>query len=207
MKPFRIFLALVALSLPACAQERSPGPQKAHAQAGGGALIYAQGGAFMVTGPKGWTMDNEVGQRLGTCCVYYPEGSTWDDAETVLYPSIASKGTGQQTLEEFMKSDLEDFRDHNPGMSFEDGDDIPLKNGRAAKLRYFYNVNRGSSEAVAYINEQKIVALVVMSSRTKRGLSENLPLLKAALLTYAFMDVRFANGAEGKSQSSEIPKD
>lgn len=208
MKTLGSSLILVVLLFPAFAQQKNPEQQNAQAQTGGGALIYAEGGAFLLTGPKGWTLDREVGQRLGTCCVYYPEGSTWDDAETVMYPSIASKGPGQVTLEEFMRNDLDDFRDHNPGMSFEDGVEIPLKHGRSAKIRYFYNVNRGSSEAVAYINEPKIIALVVMNSKTKKGLNENLPFLKATLATYAFMDVKFANGVDpSQKQSFKIPQD
>ncbi len=81
-------------------------------------------------------MDRQTGERIGACCVYYPEGSTWDDAETVMYPSTATKGAGQRTLKEFMASDLDDFQQHNSGMSFEDGGELPLKHGRSAKIRY-----------------------------------------------------------------------
>lgn len=125
-----------------------------------------------------------------------------------MYPNIATKGPGQKTLAELMDSDLSEFRDHNPGMSHEDGQDIPLKNHRTAKLRYFYHVNEGSSEAVAYIDEPKIVALVVVSSRTRKGLDESIPLLRSALQTYAYMDVKFANDSKsGKVQSPQPPKD
>jgi hypothetical protein len=175
---------------------------------GGAAIIYSEGGAFLIEGPTGWVVDHETGQRMSTCCVYYPEGSTWNDAETVMYPSIATKAPGQKTLKEFMDYDLADFREHNPEMNFEDGEDIPLKNHRIAKVRYFYNVNQSSSEAVAYVDEEKIIALVVVSSKTKKGLNETIPLLRSALQTYAYMDVRFANGAKSdKGQLPQPPKD
>jgi hypothetical protein len=88
------------------------------------------------------------------------------------------------TLKELMDSDLARFRKDNPGMTFVDGD-IPF-NGRTAKVRYFHGVNQGSSEAVAYIDEDKIIALVVLSSKTEKGLTEALPLLLGVLETYAY---------------------
>lgn len=141
------------------------------------------------------------------CCVYYPEGATWNTAETVLYPNIATKGTGQKTLKEFMDHDLADFREHNPEMTFDEADDIPLKNKRAAKLRYFYGVNNGSSEAIAYIDEQKIISLVVVSSKSIKGLKDAIPLLSDVLQTYAYMDVKFGDGAKPANASSfQLPR-
>ena len=127
--------------------------------------------------------DRKVGRRLGVCCVYYPRGP-WDTAETIMYPNIVTKGPGQATLRELMDSDLARFSKDNPGMSHVDGD-MPF-NGRTAKLRYFHGVNQGSSEAVAYIDEEKIIALVVLSSKTEKGLTEALPLLLGVLETYTY---------------------
>jgi hypothetical protein len=207
MTRFNSLWVLLFLISPAVCQQSGRPSDPAHDRGGGGAILYSEGGAFMIAAPKGWSLDREVGQRLGTCCVFYPESSTWDDAETVIYPNIVSKGPGQQTLHELMASDLNDFRDHNPKMSFEDGEEIPLKNRRIAKVRYFYNVNQGSSEAVAYVDEEKIIALVVVSSKTKKGLNESIPLLRSALQTYAYMDVRFANNAKvEKGQPPPSPK-
>jgi hypothetical protein len=101
-----------------------------------------------------------------------------------MYPNIVTKGPGQSTLQELMDSDLAKFRKDNPGMSYVDGD-IPF-NDRTAKVRYFHGVNHGSSEAVAYIDEEKIVALVVLSSKSEKGLTEALPLLLGVLETYTY---------------------
>jgi len=53
-------------------------------------------------------------------------------------------------------------------------------------VRYFHGVNQGSSEAVAYIDEEKIIALVVLSSKTEKGLVKALPLLAETLETYKY---------------------
>ena len=146
-------------------------------------ILQSKGGSFVIEGPKNWIADRKVGRRLGVCCVYYPKGS-WDTAETIMYPNIVTKGPGRTTLQELMDSDLATFRKENPGMTYVDGD-IPFKD-RTAKVRYFHGVNQGSSEAVAYIDEEKIVALVVLSSKTEKGLTEALPLLLGVLETYVY---------------------
>jgi hypothetical protein len=208
MKLLASSMLLAVLVSWAVAQQTKPEADKAQPQSGGAAIVYSDGGAFLIEGPKGWTTDQEVGQRLGTCCVYYPAGATWDNAETVMYPNIATKGPGQKTLKEFMDYDLADFREHNPEMIYEDAEAIPLKNKRTANFRYFHNVNGGCSEAVAYVDEEKIIALVVVSSKTTRGLNETIPLLRSVLQTYAYMDVKVTNDSKpGKGQSFQLPKD
>jgi len=175
---FAIVVA-AALTLPAFSQQ--PKPKPATSGQGHTIVLESDGGSFAIEGPKDWIADRKVGRRLGVCCVYYPKGS-WDTAETVMYPNIVTKGPGKATLQELMDSDLAKFRKDNPGMTYVDGD-MPFKN-RTAKVRYFHGVNQGSSEAVAYIDEEKIIALVVLSSKTEKGLTDALPLLLGVLETY-----------------------
>jgi len=203
-----LICVLIVISLAAVATSQQDPRKQSSAQGGGTAIVYAEGGAFLLEAPKGWVTDRETGQQHGVCCVWYPEGSTWDDAETVMYPNIATKGPGQKTLNEFMESDLADFREHNPELTYEIGEDIPLKDNRLAKLRLFYNVNQGSSEAVAYIDEEKIIAFVVMSSKTKNGLNDSIPRLRTVLQSYAFVHMHFVDGAQKeKADSPKLPKD
>ena len=174
-------MVAAAFALPAVSQTANPKPAtsgKNHT-----VILESDGGSFAIEGPKNWIADRKVGHRLGVCCVYYEKGS-WDTAETILYPNIVTKGPGRATLQELMDSDLAKFRKDNPGMTYVDGD-IPF-NGRTAKVRYFHGVNQGSSEAVAYIDEEKIIALVVLSSKTEKGLVKALPLLAGALETYKY---------------------
>lgn len=151
-------------------------------------LVYSKGASgtgFWLDVPSGWVIDQEVGKRHGICCVFYPKESTWNDAETVMYPRVTTKESAQNSLKEFMDQDLADFREHNPEMKYEDAEDMPLKNKRIAKLRYFYGVNHGSSEAVAYIQEERIIAVVVVSSRSRNGLEDSLPIFRGLLETYS----------------------
>ena len=186
MKSILVIVA-AALALPAVSQQTNP--KQATSGRNHTVILESEGGSFAIEGPKEWIADRKVGRRLGVCCVYYPKGS-WDTAETVMYPNIVTKGPGQTTLQELMDSDLTKFRTDNPGMSYVDGD-IPFHD-RTAKVRYFHGVNQGSSEAVAYIDEEKIIALVVLSSKTEKGLLDALPLLLRALETYVY-GVKAAN--------------
>ena len=174
-------MVAAALTLPAVSQQTKP--KQGTSGKNHVVILQSEGGSFAIEGPKDWIADRKVGRRLGVCCVYYPKGS-WDTAETIMYPNIVTKGPGQTTLQELMDSDLARFRKDNPGMSYVDGD-MPF-NDRTAKLRYFHGVNQGSSEAVAYIDEEKIIALVVLSSKTEKGLTEALPLLLGVLETYIY---------------------
>jgi hypothetical protein len=181
MKCLALVMVAAALTLPAVSQQTKPKQGtsgKSHE-----IILQSEGGSFAIEGPKNWVADRKVGRLLGVCCVYYPKGS-WDTAETIMYPNVVTKGPGRTTLQELMDSDLATFRKDNPGMTYVDGD-MPFKD-RIAKVRYFHGVNQGSSEAVAYIDEEKIVALVVLSSKTEKGLTEALPLLLRVLETYVY---------------------
>lgn len=195
MKITRPALIIFLLALATAAQTN----KDAHTESNSpGVIVYAEGGAFMIEGPKGWIADHDTGQKMGICCVFYPDGATFDDAATVIYPNIATKGSGQANLKELMDYDLSEFRKNNPEMTYEDAPDLTMKNKLTAKVRYFHGVNKGSSEATAYIDEDKIVAMVVVSSKTQKGLNDAMPLLRDMLQSYAYMDVKFAPGAAPK---------
>jgi hypothetical protein len=181
MKCLVFVMFVAALTLPAVSQQTKPKQRtsdKSHI-----VILESEGGSFSIEGPKNWIADRKAGRHLGVCCVYYPKGS-WETAETIMYPNIVTKGPGQTTIQELMDSDLARFQKDNPAMSYVDGD-IPF-NHRTAKVRYFHGVNQGSSEAVAYIDEEKNIALVVLSSKTEKGLTEALPLLLGVLETYTY---------------------
>src|SRR5512146_267536 len=88
------------------------------------AIIYSDHGGFMISVPQGWVLDRATGQKMGTCCVLYPQGSSWDHADSVIYPNIAAKQQGQ-SLQELMASDLDGFRQRFPKMNVVEAKDLP----------------------------------------------------------------------------------
>ena len=166
-------------------QLKMPGAQASKENA---AIIYSDHGGFMISVPKGWVLDRATGQKMGTCCVLYPQGSSWDQADSVIYPNIAEKQAGQ-TLQQLMASDLDGFRQRFPQMNVVEARDLPAGEGAAAKVRLFYGVNQGSFELVAYVDEPQVVALLVLSSRSKEALGEALPAFREVLKSYVYMDM------------------
>ncbi|HKU21747.1 MAG TPA: hypothetical protein VJQ50_12085 [Terriglobales bacterium] len=152
------------------------------------AIIYSDHGGFMISVPKGWVLDRATGQKMGTCCVLYPQGSSWDQAESVIYPNIAEKQPGQ-TLQQLMSSDLSGFRQRFPKMNVVEARDLPAGESQQAKVRFFYGVNQGSYELVAYVDEPQVVGLLVLSSRSKESLGEALPAFREVLKSYVYMDM------------------
>jgi hypothetical protein len=152
------------------------------------AIIYSDHGGFMISVPKGWVLDRTTGQKMGTCCVLYPQGSSWDQADSVIYPNIAEKQPGQ-TLQQLMATDLDGFRQRFPKMNVVEARDLPAGESAAAKVRVFYGVNQGSFELVAYVDEPQVVALLVLSSRSKEALGEALPAFREVLKSYVYMDM------------------
>ena len=179
-----LFISVISFSgLCYCQQHNEPNQHSSPADRS--VLVYSKGASstgFWLDVPSGWVIDQEVGKAHGICCVFYPKESTWNNAETVIYPRVTTKESG---LKEFMDRDLAEFREHNPEMKHEDAKDIALRDKRIAKLRFLHGVNHGSSEAVAYIEEEKIIAVVVASSRSKNGFEESLPIFRKLLETYS----------------------
>jgi hypothetical protein len=53
-------------------------------------IVHGPKAGFNISAPEGWVLDNESGVNQGMPCVLYPKGSSWSDATTVMYASIAS---------------------------------------------------------------------------------------------------------------------
>jgi hypothetical protein len=165
--------------------------------------LYSGDSGFLVSAPAGWVTDTETGKKLGGCCVFYPEGSSWDNAITVMYPNIVAKKPGQATLKEFMENDLEGFKSHDPDLTYEDSKDLSVGDGRTGKVRYFYGVNRGSSEAVAYVDEPKVIALLVLSSKTRKGLNDSMRDFQQLLQSYQFVHIRQQDDSKSANPKSQ----
>lgn len=190
MKYLTAIAVILSFTVPLFTQQKNPDQTGTRGQSEQSVLMYRDGAGFFIDVPKDWVIDREAGRRAGTCCVYYPKGSTFHNAETIMYPNIATKGPGQKTVNDFMQSDHETFLKHDPGLRYEEAADIPLQNKRIAKIRLFRGVNHGGSEAVAYIDEEKIIALFVMSSKSEEAFNKSIPLFRSAVKTYMYMNVK-----------------
>ncbi|MGB3091819.1 MAG: hypothetical protein WBC42_01225 [Candidatus Zixiibacteriota bacterium] len=155
------------------------------------ALIYGENFTFGVTAPEGWVLDYSSGVPLGLDGLFYPEESSWQETTVDMYAKVRTKRReGQETIEEIMLRDISRFKREAPDVVIEDAPG-PLftRDGRTATVKYFKNSARRNYEAVAYINESKIVVLFVLGSDTAKEFEASLSSFEKLVASYFFMDV------------------
>jgi len=156
----------------------------AAAQTGGGAgIVYGADHAFAIRAPNGWVLDNTSGKNHGLCVVFYEEGKSWQGADVVLYANTASKRVeGQSTLEQLIEFDVAQFKSRAPHMRVTSAPNI-----RGAEVRHFIGDEYGNHEAVAYIDEELIVVMLVLSARTKEDFERAYPAFQELVESYQFL--------------------
>lgn len=156
---------------------------------------------YTTTAPKGWKLDNNAGKPNKICLVAYPEGSSWEKGETVIYFNTSAKGQskGSRNLNGMIDYDIANHKKSNPRLEIKDGEPISV-DGHQILTKYFFG-DKNNFEAVAYIDEPKAVVFVVLSSRTRDGFEKSLPALKEIVGNYKFIasKVNFSGGRKSGS--------
>lgn len=154
-------------------------------------IVYGKDHAFSVKAPDGWVLDNQSGVQQGIYAVFYPEGGSWEHSSTVMYVNTASKNVkGNETIQSFITKDslgfIQDYSD--PEIKY-----LPtiwIEDKKEAKVLSFFYSNY---DAVAYIDEPKIIAIIIMTSRDKKDFENNLLAFQELVSSYMFLtsDVNF----------------
>src|SRR5207237_9706983 len=76
------FLALLAVSALA--------PRMLGQETPRGGIVTVPKAAFNITALEGWVLDTESGKHQYLLCVFYSKSSSWADAKTVMYETLAS---------------------------------------------------------------------------------------------------------------------
>jgi tetratricopeptide (TPR) repeat protein len=173
-------LALLALAV------LSPGIPAQEAFRGG--VVYGPKAAFKIDAPEGWVLDNESGVKQGLPCVLYPKGSSWANAETIVYAKIAS--TDFEDVNVFVATAIK-------GMEKVHGKPKEkIATGKAADGRgYFINEYPATKtysqwERVGYVQLPHAVAYIVLSSRDKTSYSKDAPALEKVLKTLVYFELK-----------------
>ena len=187
MKTKISFLAvtlLLASGLPALAQPMA------------GGIVYGPKGAFNISAPKGWNLDPTAGAGNGLPCVLYPDGSSWETADPLMYAKIAS--TIYEDYEKFEKDALDDMKKKRAGFTMK-----RIASGKTAGgLPYFINEYPPSEgykrfERVAYVQLPKAVAYIAFSSDKKTAFQKNAPALEEAVKSLRSMNVDYPEKPKG----------
>lgn len=129
-------------------------------------IVYGPGHSFSVKAPEGWELDNRSGAAQGLHAVFYPQDSSWSDAAIVMYANAADRtDPAHASRSALIDFDIAQLQRKNPGLMVTDRPAVKTGDGREAVVKVFQGDEGGNFEAVAYIEEAKVVTMLVLSSR------------------------------------------
>lgn len=144
-------------------------------------LVYGSDYAFLLTAPKGWLLDNKVGQQQHLSVVFYPKGESWDSAVTAMYATTWTLHEGE-TVNDVIKADR--ARMKAVAGNIKTKPDVTLYNNVIAHVIEVNGDPDGNYEEIAYITQRNFVVLIVMTSRTKKDFDKKLGKFYELLKTY-----------------------
>lgn len=155
-------------------------------------LFYCDDLVFGLTAPEGWVLDDVSGSSLGLDAVFYPEKTSWKKTTMDMYVNVVDKKNGgEETIEELILRDISRFKDESPDLIVEDAPEPFLtRDGERVIVKYFKNSARWKYEAVAYIDEDKKVVLLVFGSDTAEEFKASLGSFEELVSSYIYMNMK-----------------
>jgi hypothetical protein len=178
---FSVFFGLVGV--PAFVQSQTDAKDD-----GDSCIMYGKDHMFAIKLPQGWVVNPEIGKRLGLHAVMYPEGSSWRDSVVTMYSSFVHKGKDNNTLEAIIEEDVSGYRKESANLKIEDVAPFPIGGGKErVVVKHFSGDNGGNFDAVAYIEENKVVVMLVLNSRTEKDFQSALAAFRQLVGSYRFI--------------------
>jgi hypothetical protein len=158
-------------------------------------MIYGQDHMLLLCAPPGWVLDNKALADKGVYAAFYRKELSFQEAEarsTLMYVNVQLKSKGQQTALETMKTDAEKTKRESPKLVVEKDAPIVIAADKHSKARQvpvqtFLNDFGGGYESVAYIEDEKTITLIVISSVSKPILRNDYPSFVRLVKSYVFV--------------------
>lgn len=181
----RLSFLLVLLTLGSVGQaQQNPGTPPDN----NSGVIFGRDHAFALTAPKGWVLDSKSGVSQGSNAVFYPEGSSWKNSTVVMYASVYHKrNVTEETSATVIAGDIAEFKKKSVKLKVVEAASLPTRKDKQAAVHYFDGDTFGNSEAVAYLDEGKVVVMLVLSARTKREFDLSLTAFRELVSSYLFL--------------------
>ena len=152
--------------------------------------VHGNNHCYYFSAPSGWVLDNVSGKNQGVPMVFYPKGSSWANATTVIYSRNANFAPGTKTPQEQIKGQvnqvLEQFRASGDGPALHVSlvNRITSKSGANGELWKFSGDKWGNLELVAYFVGHNTVNFFVMTSRDPKDFERSKPALLELAYSY-----------------------
>jgi hypothetical protein len=133
---------------------------------------------------KGWHQEEEVSRKQGVNALA-PDGSTFKDAETVMYGTAATKvNSDATTLDEFIAADMKGFAEHAAEAVIKEIEPLTTADGRKLRTFTFFPKKDGNWECVSFGEEGEYFLVFTLSSRNKMAYEKSLPVFQAMIREY-----------------------
>jgi hypothetical protein len=158
-------------------------------------MIYGQDHMLLLCAPPGWVLDNKALADKGIYAAFYRKELSYEEAEkrsTLMYVNVQLKSKGQQTALETMKTDADRTKRESPKLVIQREASIVVLGDKHAKpkqvpVQTFLNDYGGGYESVAYIEDEKTITLIVISSVSKPILRNDYPSFVRLVKSYVFV--------------------
>lgn len=147
-------------------------------------IIWGQGHLYSLKSPKGWVLDNVSGKRRGLHAVFYPVGGSWANSKAVMYANVAVKESGQNNIKELIDYSLVTLKAKSPNVKVKDLETVTVGEKTVVIKEWLNNMN--NHEAVAYIEESKVIVLLVLTSQDKSEYTKSLTAFRELIGSYNF---------------------
>lgn len=159
-------------------------------------MIYGKDHFLSVCAPKGWILDNQNPDmaKNGVFATFYRTGITFQEAlarHSIMYVNVVLKGDGEQNASGLMKGDAERTKRDSPNLVIERAKPIIIPAGKdtpavQVPVQSFLNDYHGAYESVAYIENDKTIAMVVITSASDELLNQDYPDFVKLVESYRF---------------------
>ena len=139
---------------------------------------------FILNEPTGWVLDTQTAQQHGLDAVLYPKGSSWKDAVAVMYALVIHKDETKRTIEKVIADDIADFMKASKESTVGDSPAVKTRGGKDAIVKVFYDAANKNYESVAFIDNDKVVVILTLSSRSKSEYEKSLPAFKELVTSF-----------------------
>lgn len=151
-------------------------------------LIYGEDHAYFLTEPDGWVLDNESGTSQGLHAVFYPEGSSWRNSDTVMYSRAVARPESDDPIQAQVNLTIEAFRENGSSASrAEFHKTITTESGETGKIYYFTGDQWNNYEAVAYFLAPETINFIVLTCRNRDIFETSLPAFESVAESYGFV--------------------
>lgn len=182
-------LLLLALSIPVSAQEgqANTGGAKNTKDANCG-LLYGKNHSLTFCAPQGWVLDNGIMNDQGIYAVFYPEGSDFPTAKETgafMYINVVPRDA-DSPVEKMMADDVNESKQSAPQSVVKQGEAIKIEDRSIPVLRFAPGAY-DRYEAVAYVGEEKVLVMFVLSSKSEKVFAIDYPYFVQLVQSYKFL--------------------